>query len=478
MTFYFYDLETTGISARDGRIMQFAGQRTDMDLQPIGEPHNILVKITPDILPDPEAILITKITPQKTLEEGVAEAEFLQTFHTEIATPDTIFIGFNSIRFDDEFMRYTNYRNFYDPYEWQWASGRSKWDLLDVVRMTRALRPDGITWPFASDGKAANKLELLASVNKLEHANAHDALSDVFATIAVAKLVKDTQPKLFDYLLQMRDKKKIQQLVSAGDPFVYTSGRYSADHEKTTVAVLIAPHPTQNGSVFVYDLRHDPTPFADMKPEEIAELLAKYKFEEGDLRLPVKQMQYNKCPTIAPIAVLDPKTKERLAIDDKTIATNLANLQRQTDLANRIQEAIRINEKSRQAKFIVDLQDVDAQLYDGFFNDDDKTKMRVVRGADETELADLHLDFADERLPKLLLLYKARQFPKSLTDAEQKAWDEYREQRLFAGEASSRIAKYFTRIQELSQQSSMSQSDKYLLEELSLYGQSITPYSD
>jgi exodeoxyribonuclease I len=116
------------------------------------------------------------------------EAEFLRLFHREVATPQTVFVGYNTVRFDDEFMRFLHYRNFHDPYEWQWQNDKSRWDLLDVARMTRALRPEGIEWPFDAKVKPTNRLELLSSLNKLDHANAHDALSDVQATIALAQL--------------------------------------------------------------------------------------------------------------------------------------------------------------------------------------------------------------------------------------------------------------------------------------------------
>lgn len=478
-TFYFYDLETTGFNARDARIMQFAGQRTDEKLNPIGDPHNILIRLTPDILPDPGAILVTGITPQKTLQDGISEAEFLKIFHSEISTPNTIFVGFNSIRFDDEFIRFTNYRNFYDPYEWQWQDGRSRWDVMDLARITRALRPEGIVWPFASDGKPANRLELIAAVNKLEHEHAHDALSDVMATIAVAKLIKDKQPKLFDYMLKMRDKKEVQKLAMSGEPFVYCSGRYSSEFEKTTVVNTIATHPTQSGSVFVYDLRVDPTPFLTMNPGQLAELMKKWKFEEGELRLPVKQLQFNKCPAVAQINVLAvDDTKKRLGIVDDEIKTNLALLQSAQDFGDKIQEAVRINEKLRQSEFIVDVQDVDAQLYDGFFADSDKSKMQTVRTADENVLADLHLDFADDRLTKLLLLYKARQFPKSMSEQDQQLWEEYRERRLFEGGENSRFARYIAKLNELAVLPTTTDSQKYILEELGLYAQSIAPYTD
>jgi len=475
-TFYFYDLETTSFSARSGRIMQFAGQRTDMDMQPIGEPDNILIKLTPDILPDPDAIMVTGITPQATLADGITEAEFLRYFYETIAIPNTIFTGYNTVRFDDEFMRFTNYRNFYDAYEWQWQDGRSKWDILDVVRMTRALRPDGIQWPFSSDGKAVNKLEPIASINKLEHQKAHDALSDVYATIAVAKLIKEKQPKLFEYLLSMRDKRKVENLVGSGEPFVYTSGRYNGEFAKTTVAVSVAQHPSQKGTVLVYDLRQDPEPFAKLSAAKLAELLKKYRFEEGEIRLPVKLLQSNRCPAVAPVAVLTKDDKERLQIDDATITAHFEKLRSLADFGDRLQEAVRINEKARQSSLMVDIQNVDAQLYDGFFGDGDKTKMRVVRAADENSLADLHMDFTDKRLDELLLLYKARQFPKSLTASEQAVWQEYRMQKLMGGDNESALAKYFHRINELSTRPDLTQDQLFALEELKLYGESIMPY--
>lgn len=475
-TLYFYDLETSGINPRSSRIMQFAGQRTDLDLVPIGDPDNIIVKLSEDILPDPDAIMITGISPQQTLADGIIEADFLDYFHKKIALKGTIFAGFNTIRFDDEFIRFTNYRNFYDAYEWQWQDQRSKWDILDVVRMTRALRPDGINWPFTPDGKASNRLELLTSVNRLDHFNAHDALSDVNATIAVARLIKQKQPKLFDYLLSMRDKNAIAKLVNSSEPFVYTSGRYSAEFEKTTVVISIASHPVQKGSVFVYDLRYDPAPFADMSPEQLAELMAKYKFEEGDLRLPVKQLQFNKCPAVAPMNVLDMASKNRLKIDTEIVNNNLQKLAKIEDFGDRIQEAVRINEKQRQQSIVSDINIIDNQLYDGFFNDYDKEKMRLVRESKQDQLADLSLDFADSRLGNLLLLYKARQFPSSLNIDEQSEWQTYKKQKILDGDQESPLAKYFSRIDQLSKQSGLTKNQQYLLEELKLYGQSIVPY--
>jgi exodeoxyribonuclease I len=474
-SFYFYDVETSGFNPRQARVMQFAGQRTDMNLKPVGDPDIFYIKITPDILPDPDAVLVTGITPQKTLTDGITEAEFLKYFHSKISLPGTISLGFNSVRFDDEFIRFLNYRNFYDPYEWQWQDDRSRWDLLDVLRMARALRPDGIVWPYDSEGKAVNKLSFLAEVNKLKHEHAHDAASDVVATIAVTKLLKDKQPKLFDYLLKMRDKKQVEQLVTKNEPFLYSSGRYAGEYEKTTVAVMVCAHPSQKGSVFVYDLRNDPSEYGKLSSAQIAEQLV-FKRGEDKPKPPFKQLQFNRCPAVAPMSVLDSTSAKRLSINLDQIHKNFETLLAISDLPDKLTEALKILEKQKQTELVVDINDVDAQLYDGFFSDDDKDKIEIVQKADENTLADLHPIFNDARLDKLLLLYKARQFPKSLSEDEQKAWESYRQQKLLGpDQAGSRLAKYFARIEELDT-AELTEEKRYLLEELKLYGESLVPY--
>ena len=475
-SFFFYDLETSGFSSRDARIMQFAGRRTDLELRPIGEPVNELITMTPDILPDVDAILLTGITPQQTIAEGRTEAEFLQLFETEIAVPNTIFVGYNSVRFDDEFMRFLHYRNFYDAYEWQWQDGRSRWDLLDLVRMTRALRPDGIQWPFDSKGRPSNRLELLTALNKLEHDHAHDALSDVEASIAVARLIRNHQPKLFEFLLNFRDKRKVAELVMTKEPFVYTSGRYSAEFEKTTVAVALGEHPKKQGAL-VYDLRHDPTPFAKMSPTELADAW-RWSTDETKLRLPVKVLQFNHCPAVAPMSVLDEKSRERLKLDPGAIKENLQKLKAIKDLNARLQKALELLDTQRQLEFASAEQSVDGQLYDGFFDNQDKQAMRVVRAADPKELGDLHLKLEDPRLEALLPLYKARNFPKALTGEERAAWDTFCRRKLLDGDKQSRLAKYFARLQEVTERGNLTGHQEYLIEELKLYGESIMPLEE
>ncbi len=479
-TFFFYDLETSGLNPRYDRIMQFAGQRTDADFNPLGEPVNLLITLAPDTLPSPGAIMVTGITPQSTQQDGIPEHEFCRFFIEQIATPGTTLMGYNSVRFDDEFMRHTLWRNFYDPYEWQWREGRSRWDLLDVVRLTRALRPEGIEWPYSENGHSTNRLELLTKLNHIEHAHAHDALADVVALIEVTKLIKNKQAQLFDFLYNLRDKRSVAQLVSLEhpQPFVYASGRYSAEHEKTTVAYPIAS--AQGGNVLVFDLRYN----LDQLLADEAAGRARAK----DAKLPkrtfselepwekhyfpiVKKLQYNRCPAVAPLGVLNKADGwQKLSLTPEQIQQNLQSLRAHPEFIERM---TKINRPD-----FPPASDAESALYEGFLDGQDKILCAAIRNNDADRLADFHPNFTDERLSDLLLHYKARAFPNTLSESETAKWEEYRIKRLekqaesFLKELSS-IQKQLASGRIFGGRSV--EDSAYLAEELLLWYQSLLP---
>lgn len=475
-TFFFYDLETSGLNQREDRIMQFAGQRTDINLEPIGDPVNILVKITEDALPSPSAIMVTKITPQQTLADGITEPEFCRYITDNIFIPNTIAVGYNTVRFDDEFMRATLWRNFYDPYEWEWKDGRSRWDILDVVRLTRALRPEGIEWPFNEKGAPTNRLELITKLNGVSHEHAHDALSDVYATIAVAKLIRDKQPKLFDYLLKLRNKNEIKKLINLENkkPFVYASGRYSSKSNKTTVAFPLTSG--RNGNILVFDLRYN--------LGDLLKIIAKNSETRagGDPggcppREPsgggqgttgpargiypiVKELCFNKCPAVAPLGVLDEGDGwKKIGLDKAVVERNLQVLLDHPEFAEKMREYYENRPEFPKAP------EPEMALYDGFLNESDRLEVNKVRNAKPNELADFHPDFIDERLPELLLHYKGRNFPESLSEEEAARWQEYKKSRL------ARLAPKF--IEELEKNR---HRDEFVAEELKLYYESLIDF--
>ena len=466
-SYFFYDLETSGLNPRLDRIMQFAGIRTDENLKQIGESYNLLVKLNDDTLPSPEALMVTGISPQATLSDGYTEAQFAKILYEEIFTPETIAIGFNNIRFDDEFIRYLFWRNFHDAYEWSWKDDRSRWDLLDAVRMTRALRPEGINWPTDAEGKATNRLELLTKENGLAHEKAHDALSDVEALIAVTGLIRDKQPQLFNYLFSMRDKKMVKKLINLDnrEPFVYTSGRYSAEYNKTTVAFPLTS--SKNGNVVVYDLRYDPTPFFDKSQKELEDIFYA-SWEERQKKdytpLPVKDLKYNQVPAVAPVSVLGKENGwEKIGLTLSEIEKHKKILLSRPDFSEKIRTLF---ENSPAFKKNINPE---AQLYDSFLPDKDRSLLYMVQNANANKLADLQPNFIDERLPELLLHYKARNYPTSLSEEESIKWEEWR-----AAHINSQLPNFIKSMQKLSS-GNLPEDKSFMLEELKLWAESIIP---
>lgn len=465
-TFFFYDLETSGLSGGDDRIMQFAGQRTDLDLNPVGEPVNILVKLNDDTLPSPSAVLTTGITPQKTLEDGVSERELAKTLNEDVFTPDTIILGFNSIRFDDKFIQHLFWRNFYDPYEWQWKDGRSRWDMLDVVRLTRSIRPEGINWPITDDGKPTNRLELITKANGISHESAHDALSDVNALIDVTRLIRDRQPKLFNYLLKLRDKREVKAIVDPNNPkpFVYASGRYGTAHNFTTVCTPVCIG--KNGNCLVYDLRYNLDELLEELKKQAPDYLTNQDVKLRDFLFPkFKELAYNRCPAVAPISVLSSQNGwEKIELTEKQIRNNLKSLQSHPEILERI------NSENLADKYDKPPFDAETSLYNGFTPDNDRVRITAIRGMDANSLADFHPNFTDERLPELLLHYKAKNFPDSLAEDEVEKWQTYRASRL-----NRQAPIFLAELEKFRQDPKISQdSDKtFLLDELMLWYQSL-----
>ena len=470
-TFYFYDTETSGTKPSADRIMQFAGIRTTLDLQPIGEPDEMLIKLTSDVLPEPYAVMVHGITPQQTLEDGITEVEFCRYFEDHIAVPGTIFVGFNNIRFDDEFIRYTLYRNFYEPYEWQWKNGRGRWDILDALRMTRALRPEGIEWPFDDKGGPTVRLEKMTAANNISHDNAHSALADVQATIDVARLIKDAQPKLFSYLFAMRHKKDVGQFIANNEMFVYSSGKYKGEYLKTSVVYPLLAHPKREATI-VYDLRVDPTPFLKLNVQELTKAW-RAKKEDPIERLPIKTLQHNRSPAIAPISVLNKESQERIQINMSDVQRNLDVLKANQEFRIRVAEALGIlDEQQEQTRLQV--VDVDAELYNSFWNDNERRQLMQIRNHAPATLADLLPKIENKRIQRLLPLYKARNYSEFLTPEEHDAYEMYRAEKLLSGGELSIFGKFMVHMQDIASNTT-DPKVQYLLTELQLYAESILP---
>ncbi len=477
-TVFWHDYETFGADPQRDRPCQFAGIRTDSELNIIGDPVTLYCKPSDDMLPVPEACFITGITPQVANEHGVSEVEFIRVIHEEMSQPGTCVAGYNSIRFDDEVTRNTLYRNFFDPYAREWQNGNSRWDIIDMVRLAYALRPEGINWPLKEDGSPSFRLEELTEANEIKHEAAHDAMSDVYATIAIAKLIKEKQPKLYDYVYAHRVKQQISPLldVSTMKPVFHVSSRFPATIGCCSLVAPVAPHPTNSNGVIVYDLRFDPSELQRLTVQEIKDRIFTRASElpEGVTRIPLKTIHINKCPIVAPATMLkslDTDGLERLQLSGDTLRVNLKTLRSISGLKEKLSEVFAQSEFEKNS-------DPDLMIYSGgFFSSNDKVTMDRVRKATVIELAEDEFNFDDPRLPEMLFRYKARNYRETLTSEEQEQWERYRYQRLTDNKLSSiSFQEYFDRLAVLAGDASTPSDQLSIIEDLKYYGESIIPY--
>lgn len=422
---FWYDYETTGINPRCDRAVQVAGIRTDADLNEIDQPLNLYCHPADDILPHPMACLITGINPGRLEDRGLGEAEFMTRTHAQLAQPGTCGAGYNSLRFDDEVTRYSLYRNFFDPYAREWQGGNTRWDLIDVVRAAYALRPEGIVWP-EEEGRVTLKLERLTAANGIDHGQAHDALSDVRATIALARLIRDKQPKLYEWLFNLRTKQRVLDQVRLLQPMVHISGRFSAARHYLGVVLPLAWHPKNRNALIVYDLHYDPQPLMDMDAGALRQLLytRREDLPAGQLPIGLKLIHVNRCPVVAPMNVVRAQDQARLQLDMPQYQVHAARL---IDAAQVWQDKLSTIYASED---FTPSEDPEQQLYDGFLGERDRQLCERVRLSDPEQLGKDEWPFDDPRLPELLFRYRARNFPNTLSVPEQQRWQVFCQERL------------------------------------------------
>lgn len=463
--FFFHDYETFGQDPAGDRPAQFAGVRTDSEFSIIADPVIAYCAPADDYLPQPAAVMITGITPQEALQKGVNEAQFARLIHDTFTQPDTCILGYNSIRFDDEVTRNIFYRNFYDPYAYSWMNRNSRWDLIDITRACYALRPDGTNWPENDEGLPSFKLEHLTAANGIAHENAHDAMADVYATIAMAKQLRGAQPRLFDYFFSLRDKRKLAALIDipAMKPLVHVSGMFGAVRANTSLVAPLAWHPDNRNAVIMCDLAGDLTPLLTLDADTLREHLYTRRDDlpEGASPVPLKLVHINKCPILAPENTLRPQDAQRIGLDKDRCARNAELLHQHPEIREKVVAVF-----AQPREFPVQ-NDVDRMIYQGFFSESDKAAMTIIRETDPKNLPALALSYQDARLPELLFRYRARNFPGTLDEHEQQRWLAHRRE-VFS---QDNLTRYFGQIGEMMQEYQHDANKTELLKKLVQYAQ-------
>lgn len=451
-TLYWHDYETWGVNPKVDKPCQFAGLRTNEDLEPIGSPLVIYAKPSLDVLPSPEACFITGITPSKALERGVSEPEFIDSIHRELSVPGTCGVGYNSLRFDDEVTRFCLYRNFHDPYAREWRDGNSRWDIIDMVRLVSALRPDTLNWPVDASGNISFRLEALTTLNNIEHGAAHDALSDVLATIALAKLIKQRQPKLYDYVYALRNKRRVSALIDCQNqkPLVHISSKYSAERHCCAVIMPIMVHPLYKNRIIAYDLSVDPSTLLNLDASTISKRLYTKTSElpSGVRRLPLKEIHLNRSPVVCTLKLLSQDDEQRLGLDLAQSEKHWQILRNHDQFKSVLSEVY--SAKKERATPV----DAEQALYDGFISARDRAISDDIRRSTPENLMHFSKLLKDDRLKALLFRYRARHFEKSLTADERQRWHTMCRDSLLCLDVhgTSRLEHYFSEVKRLSSQ--------------------------
>jgi len=461
---YWYDFETTGTDPIVDRPLQFAGLRTDLNLEEIAEPQNFLCRPGGDAIPQPGALLVTGILMSEVKAEGLIEREFTERILAEFSQPRTCVTGFNNLRFDDEFTRQMLYRNLRDPYAREWRGGNSRWDVIDLFRAAYALRPDGFVWPEREPGVPSFRLEDLSRANGIEHLDAHDALADVRATIEVTRLLRQAQPRLYDFAFHLKNKDAVRRQLSplGKDAFVHVSSMYPAAGGCTAVVLPICQHPDNSNAIICFDLSQDPGDLLRVNPTELARLVFS---KRGDLdadeqRIALKSIHVNKSPIVAPMGTLAEPEAERLGIDLARCNDNLARLRGSSGLVEKIQEAW-------SSQHFEDVDDPDFRLYGGgFFSDADRSTMEAAAAAPAEQVAGFEGRFQDERLDEMLFRYRARNWPEQMNEEEKRRWDACRLSRWHAGED---LAVVEAEVDDKLAGSELGAHDRVVLEDLRQY---------
>lgn len=423
-TLYWYDLETFGRNPGWDKVAQFAGIRTNRDFEIIGKPLVLYCKITPDYIPDPVACYITGITPQETIEKGVSEYEFIKTIDREFSQPGTCVVGYNSIKFDDEFIRNLYYRNFKDPYLREWSRGNTRWDILNLVRGVHDFRPEGLKWLKSPEGKPSFKLEELTKENGIIHDNAHDALSDVEATISIAKKIYEQQPKFFSFFYSLRKKDGVKKYIDihGRKPFYNTSAMFTSEKGCTTMLCPLAVDPVNKNSIICYDLRYNPVDLINLSAEEVKRRVftSEADLGPGESRIHLKCVHINKSPMIAPLGTLSEERSIELGIDNEICFTNLELIKEQSLLTQKVIEVF----TSRDSENLI--KDPDLQIYSGgFFHDEDKAKFAIIHNTRKEDLMSMNLSFKDSRISEMLWRFICRNFPDILSKKELDKWKSF-----------------------------------------------------
>jgi len=306
--FAFHDYETLNIDNKTtqgaAKPIEYAGIITDIDLNEVPDGrHHKIIKPPIDVIGNPNAFLVHGVDPEMAEKVGVSEFEFAEWIGQLYGKDGTVIAGYNSIKFDSEVTRHTRFRNLLPSYTPEFENGNFQLDVMKVVMMAYSMSPGVLNFPKKDDGNDSLRLEDLTAANGIDHKDAHSALSDVEATINLAKLIKERNPQLWHYALWLTNKRNVEPLLDKNEMLFYTDTTIGQKTRYTSVMHPLVVDSKIGSKYICIDLNSEDLDIVfDESPEKLNEYIFTSKQEQGSnyRATPFLNLTTNKAPIVIP----------------------------------------------------------------------------------------------------------------------------------------------------------------------------------
>ncbi|SHH63400.1 exodeoxyribonuclease I [Ferrimonas marina] len=433
--YIWYDFEASTTEVDGIGVTQVALIVTDGNLNEI-ERFEMKCRLGDDIIPHPGAVLVTGHTPQS-LAEFPSDYEVAEKTRELLLKYDgACLAGYNSSNFDDEVMRRWMYRNLMPPYDHEWKMGRSRLDLLPVLRMVHALAPGVFKWPTKEvenpDGTIGEgvsfKLDQLSGLNGIEHENAHDALADVECLIKISQMIRERVPLVWEAALKCRDWAYNNTIIDGGKPFLMTSPYLN---KTNYFGLFMNVASSGKKERYVYNLMVDPAQFDGLSEQEIVDLIYSKKEDmpEGIERPGLTKVKTNGVPQVFPTRlptgemVLSPETMSHCSLDGQAIRANAKALMERRKTWERVVTLLMAKEFDPKPDW------PDYDLYSGGFLSRDETH-RIEQALSRPIEERVAFAELDTRVGRIVFLQIGRADPDLFNEEQREQWDRFVREKL------------------------------------------------
>jgi len=416
MPFIFYDTETTGTRTPFDQILQFAAIKTDDEFN-ILDTFDVRCRLLPYIVPAPGALLVTGVSVSDITTCPLSHFEMMRQVHTKMhewSEGGAVFVGWNSMRFDETMLRQAYYQTLLPVYQTN-TNGNGRADIMRMVQIVSTCAPNCLAIPLQTDGKRTFKLGLIAAANNVVLEHAHEALADTGATLGVAKLVKQRAPALWDALIANARKSGPLSLIKS-EPFLLLSEYYFSNAYSFVVAAIVANADNANEWA-VFDLQFDPAQYLNASDDDLRAAI------DGKAKA-IRRVSINSQPGLLPVD---------FAPDD--IQGGRQSLETYQARAQLIREHSAF--RQRVARLLADRYEdkaepanVEERIYSGFPSNDDQALMHSFHGENWEDRIGIIPEIKDDRYRQLGQRIVATERPDLLTVKARQVWESWCRERL------------------------------------------------